>query len=141
MLQLDHEILEGEVVVVDSRDGAHTCGSNRSGGQFVAGYTESQVCPTCHGIGTIPSSCENCGGTEVCPSCHGTGFIAVWVPNSFGTTALIGDMYNLRNELADTSQSFWGFLPTMNVVEIEMMSTNTTTSKIELQFLRKYEGI
>ena len=140
-LQLDHDLLEGEVVVVDSRDGAHTCGSNREGGEFIAGYTDSEPCPTCHGIGTIPSTCESCGGTEVCPSCKGTGIIDVWIPNSFGTTQLIGDMYNLRNELADTSQSFWGLAPSVNVVEMEMSSTNTTTSKIELQFQKKYEGI
>lgn len=143
-LELAHDLLEGEVVVIDSRDTvdtAHTCASSRDIAEFVAGYNQSETCPTCHGTGVIPSECEGCGGTEVCPSCHGTGKLTVWVPDTFGDTTLIGGMYNLREELVDTSQSFWGFEPNVNVVQIDMSLTDTTHSKVELQLLPRYEGI
>jgi thiol-disulfide isomerase/thioredoxin len=143
-LELAHDLLEGEVVVIDSRDivdTAHTCASNRDVAEFVAGYNQSEICPTCHGTGVISSDCESCGGTEICPSCHGTGKITIWVPDTFGDTSLIGGMFNLREELVDTSQSFWGFEPNVNVVQIDMSRTDVAHSKIELQLLSKYEGI
>ena len=38
------------------------------------GYTYDEVCPVCHGEGTI--GCGMCGGTGVCPFCFGSGELA-----------------------------------------------------------------
>lgn len=141
-LQLDHVLLEGETIIIDSRETAHTCGSNRSSGLTTAGYDASQKCPTCGGSGVIPASCVGCGGKQMCPTCKGTGNVTSWVPGSFGSSAMIGDMFNLRGKLASTASSFWGFVAGTNVLEYELSLTNpASSSSIEVTLARRYEGV
>ena len=139
--QLDHELAEGEAVVIDATDFAHTVAGTRQENYTGAGYMKSTICPTCQGKGVIASSCANCGGLEVCPTCHGSGVISVWVPASTGTTLDPSGMYNLRFEIDEDNDAFWGFAPNANVIQVELGNTKYGASVVNMQTIQRYDGI
>ena len=139
--ELDHELIEGEAVVIDSTDFAHTVAGTKQENYTGAGYMKSTICPTCQGKGVIAASCVNCGGLQVCPTCHGSGVISVWVPASTGTTLDPSGMYNLRFEIDEDNDDFWGFAPNANVIQVELGNTKYGASVVNMQTIQRYDGI
>ena len=139
--QLDHELVEGEAVIIDATDFAKTVSGTRQENYTANGYMKSTICPTCQGKGVIAASCANCGGLEVCPTCHGSGVISVWVPASTGTTLDPSGMYNLRFEIDEDNDDFWGFAPNANVIQIELGNTKYGSSIVNMQIIQRYDGI
>jgi hypothetical protein len=137
-LELDHVLLAGETVIVDTREGIHSCGSNRQSEVTGAGYYKIETCPTCQGSGVIPAAC--CGGTSVCPTCKGTGVISVWESSSYGPADVVGDLYNLRSDLTSTTTAFWGFRPGPNVITLELGAAELGVTQVELNLVRRYGG-
>ena len=128
-------------MVIDATDFAHTVAGTKQENYTGAGYMKSTVCPTCQGKGVIASSCANCGGLEVCPTCHGSGVISVWVPASTGTTLDPSGMYNLRFEIDEDNDDFWGFAPNANVIQVELGNTKYGASIVSMQTIQRYDGI
>jgi hypothetical protein len=138
---VDHELQEGETVIVDFTEGAHSCQSDRMAIFTGSGYMKPEQCPTCHGTGVI-SSCATCGGDMVCPTCHGTGEVQVWVPAqqlSAGAGAAAG-LFNIRNEVDPVNRDWWPFQVGANVVDIEMANTEVGVSALSLDLIRRYDG-
>ena len=138
---VDHELQEGETVLVDFTEGAHSCQSDRMAIFTGSGYMKPEQCPTCHGTGVI-SSCATCGGDQVCPTCHGTGEVQVWVPAqqiSAGAGAAAG-LFNIRNQVDPVNRDWWPFAVGANVVDIEMADTDVGVSAISLDLIRRYDG-
>ena len=139
--QLNHELVAGEAVVIDATDFAHTVSGTRQENYTGAGYMKTVTCPTCGGKGVIPTSCATCGGLEVCPTCHGTGLISVWVPASTGSTTDEGGMANLRFEIDEDNDDFWGFAPNANVITVELGDTKYGASIVNMKIVPRYDGI
>jgi hypothetical protein len=139
-ISLDYDLIAGETVVLDTREFAHTCYSTRSSSYTGTGYMESVTCPTCKGKGAIPSSCENCGGSEICPTCHGSGTVNRWVVGTLGTTSDVSGMYNLRYAIDINERYMWGFAPGANIIEVEMGVTEYGKSNINMTLMQRFEG-
>jgi hypothetical protein len=139
--QLNHDLVEGEAVVIDTTDFAHTVSGTRQENYTGAGYMKTVTCPTCGGTGVIASSCTNCGGLEICPTCHGTGLISVWVPSSTGSTTDESGMANLRFEIDGDNDDFWGFAPNANVIKVELGATVYGASIVNMMIVQRYDGI
>ena len=139
--QLDHELVEGEAVVIDATDFAHTVSGTKQENYTGAGYMKSTICPTCQGKGVIAASCVNCGGLQICPTCHGSGVISVWVPAATGSTLDPGGMYNLRFEIDEDNDDFWGLAPNANVIQVELGNTKYGASVVNMMLIQRYDGI
>ena len=134
---LNHTLIAGEVVIIDSRETSHTCMSTSQANYQGTGYWAYQTCPTCKGAGVVPASC--CGGYVVCPTCHGTGTIQVWIASASGSTDAAG-MYNIRPQIDVNSRVFWGFAPGPNVIRIEVPGADLTNTSVNFNLVRRYEG-
>jgi hypothetical protein len=139
--QLNHDLVAGEAVVIDTTDFAHTVAGTRQENYTGAGYMKTVTCPTCGGKGVIAATCATCGGLEICPTCHGTGLISVWVPASTGSTIDVGGMYNLRFEIDEDNDDFWGFAPNANVIKVELGGTKYGASIVNMKIVQRYDGI
>ena len=141
VFQLNHDLIAGEAVVIDATETAHTVGSTASATFTGSGYMKTETCPTCHGTGVIASGCVNCGGQEICPTCHGSGVISVWVPASSGSTTNVSGMYNLRFQIDPGANTFWGFAPGANVIQVELSCAEYGKSIANVNLVQRYEGV
>ena len=137
---LNHDIIAGETVVVDSRESAHTCGSTNQADFQGTGYWATETCPTCKGTGVV-LGCATCGVYEVCPTCHGTKTIQIWVPSSSGDVSDAAGMYNLRPQIDVTKRVFWGLAPGPNVVKVELTNADLTNTSVRFTMVQRYEGM
>jgi thiol-disulfide isomerase/thioredoxin len=141
VFQLNHDLIAGEAVVIDATENAHTVGSTASATFTGSGYMKSITCPTCHGTGVIASGCVNCGGQEICPTCHGSGVISVFVPSSTGSTTNVSGMYNLRFQIDPGANTFWGFAPGANIIQVELSCAEYGKSIANVNLVQRYEGV
>jgi thiol-disulfide isomerase/thioredoxin len=137
---LDHDIIPGETVVVDSRESAHTCGSTNQADFQGTGYWATETCPTCKGTGVV-LGCATCGVYEVCPTCHGTKTIQVWIPSASGSIADAAGMFNLRPQIDVNKRVFWGLTPGPNVIKVELTGADLTNTSVHFTMVQRYEGM
>jgi hypothetical protein len=141
IFQLNHDLAEGEMVVIDATETEHTCAGTAVAGFAGGGYVRADKCPTCKGTGIIPAACEGCGGTQICPTCHGSGVVSTWVDASAATTTNVGGLFNLRYLIDTDNRFFWGLEPGTNIVKIEMGAAKYGKSMANMKLVQRYEGI